>query len=50
MDTQELDVTEIIELSELGLLLTDPDTGEETWIDLFHEDISKYIDLLEQEH
>lgn len=44
MSIEEMEVTEIIELSELGLLLTDPDTGEETWIDLFHEDISKYLE------
>ena len=33
MDTQELDVTEIIELSELGWLLIDCDTGMEDWHD-----------------
>lgn len=33
MDTQELDVTEIIELSELGWLLIDYDTGTEVWQD-----------------
>ncbi len=33
MDTQELDVTEIIELSELGWLLVDYDTGTEDWHD-----------------
>lgn len=33
MDTQELEVTDIIELSELGWLLVDPDTGEEDWQD-----------------
>ena len=33
MDTQELDVTEIIELSELGWLLIECDTGMEDWHD-----------------
>ena len=33
MEVEEKEVTEIIELSELGYLLIDAETGEETEID-----------------
>jgi len=33
MNVEELDVAEIMELSELGWLLVDPDTGNEEWHD-----------------
>lgn len=41
MDTQELDVVEIIELSELGWLLIDCHTGEEDWQDWELYDLPK---------
>ena len=47
MNIEEMDLTDIIELSELGLLLVDPDTGEESWLDLFHDDINQFLESQE---